>query len=58
MPGLPAGFVGWSCRNVALVAAVGALSAVVAGCTAPPPPPLSARPVRPGAPVSGGGELG
>ena len=60
-------------RNVALVVAVGALAMSVVGCVAPPPPPPPPqpvvqaappppppppRPMRPGAPVRAGGELG
>jgi hypothetical protein len=58
--------------RVALIAAVGALTVVAAGCAPvppppppppyvqapPPPPPPMMRPVRPGAPVRAGGELG
>ena len=61
-----------SAGRVALVAAVGALTIVAAGCAPvppppppqpvveapPPPPPPFPRPVRPGAPVRAGGELG
>jgi hypothetical protein len=58
--------------RVSLVVAVGALTVLAAGCAPPPPPPPPPpvvqppppppppmpRPMRPGAPVRGGGELG
>jgi hypothetical protein len=58
--------------RVALVVAVGALTLAAAACVPPPPPPPPQpmveappppppplpRPVRPGAPVRAGGELG
>ena len=62
-----------SAGHVALVVAFGALTVVAAGCAPvpppppppqpvmappPPPPPPMPRPMRPGAPVRGGGELG
>ncbi len=59
-------------RNAALIVGVSGLVVFAAGCApvppppppppvyqpAPPPPMPMPRPVRPGAPVRGGGELG
>lgn len=59
-------------RNTAVIVAVTGLVSFAAGCAptpppppppqpvyaAPPPPPPPGRPIRPGAPVRAGGELG